>query len=503
MGLRRAQGLADGISLSLIVAVVAYAFWPSLHNGFVQWDDPLNITENPHFRGLGWEHLEWMFTSLDMGPYIPLTWISLALDYRVWGLNPVGYHLTSILFHAGNAVLVYVIAKRLLGIGWGRQADTSPGIRFGALAAALFFGVHPLRVESVAWVTERRDVLCGFFFLAAVLLHLESSRLSGSEARSLRVAAWISYLLSLLAKAASVPLPLLLVVLDAYLAKKRQPELRFLSLDSLRRSLADKLPYFALAIPFAAVALLGQARHSIMASPGAFGLLDRIAVAGYGIVFYVGKTVWSRDLSPLYDLPLSLDPFEPRFVASASIVIVATASALWLVERWPALLAAWAWYVIALLPTSGVLQTGFQIAADRYTYIPCLSWAVLGGAACVRADDWLRRRGPGPRCSLAVGVAGLVGALVLSTRAQTLVWRDSLSLWKHVVELQPDSMTGHNNLGAALAQQGRIDEAIRHFRFVLARDPQRLAARLNLDKALRVTGERSSIRSSGGTTRSR
>ena len=139
--------------MMLVFGLTAYAFWPSLQNAFVQWDDPLNFTDNPHYRGLGWPQLKWMFTSFHTGPYIPLTWISLAIDYLVWGLNPTGYHLTSLLLHAGNAVLVYRIAKRLIDIAATRDADLPRGFHVGAVFSALFFSVHPLRVESVVWAT--------------------------------------------------------------------------------------------------------------------------------------------------------------------------------------------------------------------------------------------------------------------------------------------------------------------------------------------------------------
>src|SRR5262249_1774090 len=184
-----------------------------------------------------------------------------------------------------------------------------------ALVAGLLFGVHPLRVESVVWATERRDVLCGFFLLASILFYLKSLNETGSERRRLRAGSLLSYLLSLLSKAASVPLPVLLVILDAYVAKRRQPELNPLNARNVRLALLHKLPFFALAIPFAAAAFLGQARNSIMAPPRSFGLFDRVTVAAYGTVFYLAKTLWPENLSPLYGLPLSLDPLEPRFLA--------------------------------------------------------------------------------------------------------------------------------------------------------------------------------------------
>ncbi|MGH7897600.1 MAG: hypothetical protein ACREQQ_06585 [Candidatus Binatia bacterium] len=484
--LTRAAAQRHRLAVALVLALTTYAFWPVLGNGFVGWDDPQNFTENPHYRGLGWAQLKWMFTTFHMGPYIPLTWMSLAIDYLVWGLDPTGYHLTSLLLHAVNGVLFYMVAERVLAIGAtpnGTLARTSPP---GALVAALVFSVHPLRVESVAWATERRDVLCGFFFLISLVFHLESLNASGNERRGWRIGSLLAYLFSLLSKAASVPLPVLLVVLDAYVAKKRSPE-RALSLADFARSLHDKLAYFVLAIPFAAAAVLGQSQSSIMASPGSLGLFDRVAVVAYGVVFYVWKTVWPHGLSPFYQLPRPFNAFEPRFLIFVLLVLFATFAAVRVAGRRPAFLTAWMWYVVALLPTSGALQTGFQIAADRYTYLPCLGWAILAGAGVSRAADRLAERRLAAARSFYVAVACLIGGLVLATRAQTRFWHDSVSLWQRVVDVEPNSITGRNNFGASLAEQGRFPEAIANFRSVLERDPDNVAARGNLDMALRLT----------------
>ena len=158
----------------LLVALITFgAFLPTLQNGFVDWDDPTNLIDNPHYRGLGWSHLRWMFTTTLMGHWIPLSWVTFGADYLVWGMKPVGYHLTNLLLHTGGAVVFYFVALRLL-----RAATTGPGeiaLRAGAGVAALFFAIHPLRVESVAWVTERRDVLSGLWFLLTILTYLKAA----------------------------------------------------------------------------------------------------------------------------------------------------------------------------------------------------------------------------------------------------------------------------------------------------------------------------------------
>lgn len=192
---RAAPRTDDRWLLPLIVAsCTAIAFAPALRNGFVDWDDLDTLTENPFYRGLGWPQLKWMWTTTLMGQYIPVTWMTLGLDYVVWGMDPVGYHLTSLVLHVANAGLFYLVALRLLALGIADGASANDfSIRLGAAFAALVFGVHPLRVESVAWATERRDVLCGFFWLLATLAYLRYARWHTDEPADRRTWYGISF----------------------------------------------------------------------------------------------------------------------------------------------------------------------------------------------------------------------------------------------------------------------------------------------------------------------
>lgn len=196
-----------------LAAVTMAAFLPVLWNGFVAWDDARNLTGNPDYRGLGWTQLRWIFTTHTLGHYVPLTWLSFALDHVVWGMNPAGYHLTNLLLHGASTVLFFAVARRLLGQG---RAFSPTAVRLGAAAAALFFSLHPLRVESVAWATERRDVLSGAWFLATVLLYLAAARATGARRRWLLSASVGAYLLALASKSIVMTLPAVLVLLDVY-----------------------------------------------------------------------------------------------------------------------------------------------------------------------------------------------------------------------------------------------------------------------------------------------
>src|SRR4051812_21592681 len=239
-----------------VVALTLACFLPVLTNGFVDWDDGQLLFQNSNYRGLDWPHIRWMFSTFYMGHYQPLTWTTFGLDYLLWGLDPFGYHLTNLVLHCANALLFYFVALRLLLLaGRGVDAHRVSGLYLATALAALLFALHPLRVESVAWITERRDVLSGLFFLATLYCYLQGAERSTAR-RPWMAAAVIFYLLSLLSKAAGMALPIVLVVLDFYPLRRlasgrwRAPE--------ARRVWLEKIPFVILALVFGVVALLAQ-----------------------------------------------------------------------------------------------------------------------------------------------------------------------------------------------------------------------------------------------------
>src|SRR2546422_2164398 len=244
-----------GMQLALpgiLVLVVLTCFLPTLGNDFVAWDDDLNFTENPNCRGLSWSNLRWMLTTVHGGHYQPLSWMTLGLDYVVWGMNPVGYHLTNLLLHAANAVLFYFMALRLLRASVpGGHADGSWALTLGSGFATLLFAVHPLRAESVAWITERRDVLSGLFYLAAVVAYLRDCDGAVPEGRRTRKWYWASlglFALALLSKAMAVTLPVILLALDAYPLRRLGAVGGGWPWASLRAVVMEKLPFFLLSL---------------------------------------------------------------------------------------------------------------------------------------------------------------------------------------------------------------------------------------------------------------
>src|SRR5947199_8985411 len=311
-----------------------------------------------------------MWTTFHMAHYIPLTWMTLGMDYLLWGMNPVGYHLTSLLLHATSAVVFFFLARRFLTLALPRAAGIGHGLTVSAGFAAPVFAIHPLRVESVAWVTERRDVLSGLFFLLTILVYLRSCERPelGRWWYGLSVALFGCALLS---KSMAVSLPVVLLILEVYPLRRLGGSLGWAS-ASARRVYVEKIPFVLLAAAASALALLAQLSSRAMVSVAHLSALDRLAVSAYGLSFYLWKTVVPLNLSPLYMLPQTVNPAATPFIASYGGVLAVTAIALAFRPRWPRPPAAWLGYVALLLP---VLSTGPErppVAVDRSTYPPLL-----------------------------------------------------------------------------------------------------------------------------------
>src|SRR5438876_3730810 len=274
--------------IPLVIAFSTFAaFLPARQNQFVNWDDAENFLDNPHYRGLGWSQLHWMWTT-HQGHYIPLTWMTLGLDYLLWGMNPVGYHLTNLLLHAANAVVFFVVVRRLLTRALSSPSERGYALAVSAGVAALVFAIHPLRVESVAWVTERRDVLSGLFSLLTILVYLRACE-RGPRGRRLY---WLSVTLfgcALLSKSMAVSLPVVLLILEVYPLRRLGGSLGWSS-ASTRRVYVEKIPFVLLAAAASAITLMAQLSNSAIVSVAHLSALDRLAVSAYGLGFYLWKT---------------------------------------------------------------------------------------------------------------------------------------------------------------------------------------------------------------------
>src|SRR5438093_509979 len=281
----------------LIALVTLAAFLPTLQNQFVNWDDHENLLDNPHYRGLGRAHLRWMWTT-HMGHWIPLTWMTFGLDYLLWGMNPVGYHLTSLLLHVTNAVVFFFVVRWLLTRALPSPSERGYALAVSAGVAALLFAIPPLRVESVAWVTERRDVLSGLFYLVAILLYLRACE---GMARG-RGWYWLSvavFVCALLSKSMVVNLPVVLLILDVYPLRRLGGSISWWS-EPARLVYVEKIPFVFLAGVASAIAVMAQLATRAASSLAALSVLDRLAISAYGLSFCLWKMVVPVNLSPLY-----------------------------------------------------------------------------------------------------------------------------------------------------------------------------------------------------------
>src|SRR2546426_6408874 len=255
------QGWGSWLVPVLIALVTVAAFLPALQSQFVSWDDAENFLDNPYYRGLGWSQLRWMWTT-HLGHYIPLTWMTLGLDYLLWGMNPFGYHLTSLLLHAANAVVFFFVVHRILPLALPSRSERGHALAVAAGFAALVFAIHPLRVESVAWVTERRDVLSGLFYLVTILLYLRACE--GEErGRRWYWLAVATFVLALLSKSMVVNLPIVLLILDVYPLRRLGGAISWWS-EPARRIYIEKIPFVLLAAGASAIAVMAQSSHNTM-----------------------------------------------------------------------------------------------------------------------------------------------------------------------------------------------------------------------------------------------
>lgn len=471
----------------LVAFVTVVVFLPGVFGEFVGWDDDRNFLENEAYRGLGWRHLGWMWTTFHMGHYKPVTWLSHGLDHALSGMNPRGYHAFSIVLHAATAVAFLLLARRLLTLALPGARDER-AVRLGAVAAALVFSVHPLRVEAVSWITGRGDVLSTLFAVLAVVAYLRACESAG-PAIWRRSWYWTSvgaFALALLGKSMVVSLPLILLVLDVYPLGR---------LGGARgwpgRIFIEKVPFFALSLAASIVAVLARIEFGSLMEMREIGLVPRLAAAVYGPAFYLWKSVAPLNLSPLYEFKPLIRGGPWPFLLSTGLVGALTILAFVRRRQWPALGAVWAVYLAILLPVSGLAQNGPQIAADRYSYFACLGWAVLFGAAIAWcAEQWSRRATAG---ALRAGLLGAATALVLSlaglTAGQILVWQDSTTLWRHAVRVDPQSAISRVGLGVALLSAGQIDQAAPEFARAVELHPPFPQARLGLAYTLALTGK--------------
>ncbi len=463
---QRPRWLAWLVGLVLAGAVLAL-YAQTFGMGFINFDDDDYVSRNAHvLGGLSVEGLGWAFTSRDAVNWHPVTWLSLQLDSQLFGTGPAGYHRTNVLLHACNAVLLFCLLLHLTGALWP------------SAAVAALFGLHPVHVEAVAWVTARKDVLSTFFWLLAVAAYVWYAR-RPAVGRYLLV--MLACALGLMAKQMLVTLPATLLLLDCW-PLRRWPagpaEATPYGRASARRLILEKLPLLALAVPAALMTIWAQTE--ILHSLEDYTAYDRVANALLSYVGYLRMAVWPVGLAILYPLPRQVPAWKP--LAALGLLAALTVAALWAGRSRRYLAVGWLWFLVTLFPVIGLVQNGPQAMADRYAYVPYVGLYVA--VAWGLADVWPRRARPA--LALLGGVA-LAACVVLSWR-QLRLWGDSEALWRHAVASTADNAGAHTMLAKTLLDGGRYAEAVEHFETALRLQPDNVANLTNEAVALVMLG---------------
>ncbi len=475
---------------SAVALLVLAVFVPALAAGFVGWDDDDLLLNEARYRTLSWDNLAWMFTTSYTGHFQPLTWLSYWFDVRLWSLDPFGFHFANVALHMGCAVTFFFIVRRL--VIEARTGLTARQVQWGATLATVLFATHPLRVESVAWIAERRDVLSAFFFLLSIACYLRyagAGQCDGQSPRASKATWYVAMLLccavSLLAKATAVMLPLVLWVLDVY------PLRRFGEARSKSNSLVwtDKLPLLAMSVVAGVRAVLAQREQGAMVPFAEHDFPSRVIQAGYGLIFYLWKSVAPMNLGPLYELP-SRDVLIQGYAWSWLGVVALAVTAIAVRRSLPAVTAAIAVYVVMLAPVLGLAQSGPQLVADRYSYLACTGFAIIAGVAAVRGGAWLAaRRRSNLRAAYVLSAAVVLTLLQHATLKQCDVWRSALALWSHGVRVSPNSAIAHANYADALAATGDLRGATAHYARSLDLRPGDPITTHHLADVLRASGD--------------
>jgi tetratricopeptide (TPR) repeat protein len=480
-----------GLFPAFIAVITFIVFLSILQNGFVNWDDDSHLLNNPHYRGLGWEQLRWMFTTCLNGSCMPLNWVTYGLDYLLWGMNPSGYHFTSLLIHVANAVVFYFLSLRLLRLAFGTTLSNLP-LRLAASFSALFFSLHPLQVEVVAWAIGREIAIAGFFFILTLICYLRAAEneSAGLSRRDWMAGAWVLYALSLLGKEMALTLPFALLVLDVYpLRRLGGGHGRWFG-PQVRQVWWEKIPFLLLALAAGIRGTLEKQQAGSIYPMADYGLMPRIAQVLYSVAFYPWKTLIPTALSPLYPLHPFTGLWSLPVLWSGGLVFSLSILFFVVRRRWPAGLAVWLFYVLLLAPVSGILAFGPYRAADRFSYVPSLGWAILAGAALFYFWQlWVSGR-IGQRTLLLAQSFFVLLLITLGTLTwgQTQIWHDSESLWRHALAVDEKSSIAHNNLGLVLAERGKLEEAINEFRRALEIDPLFVEGHTNLGNFLAQRG---------------
>ncbi|MBS0266078.1 MAG: tetratricopeptide repeat protein [Planctomycetes bacterium] len=453
----REHRLPTGVVALFLVALTVLAYWQTFDNGFAFFDDDGYVVENPAVRqGLTGPSLKYAWTTFDLGNWIPLTWMSYELDVSLWGLRPLAFHAVDLALHAISVLLLFYLML------------TCSGARGRSAIVAAFWAVHPLHVESVAWIAERKDVLSTVFLLLALICY---ARYASRLQRRWYIATVVAFVLGMLSKPMLVTLPVLLLAFDLWplrrgpITSQQSTETKFPT-QTLRRLLLEKLPLLAVSAVFAVIMLAAQRSHAALVSIEAAPLSLRLGNVLDSYVWYLFKTLVPTDLSPFY--PLWSEPISGR----AWLVGLAVIGGLsyWVLRGWrtrPWLASGWLWFLVSLLPVIGLVQLGGAAHADRYSYVPHLGLLALLVWELQHWFDYL----PRGRAVGALLATVLLLFCTMLTSLQVEYWYLPQSLWHHALHVDSQNWMAHMHLGRDSLRRNDAQTAVAHFQSTIQLHP--------------------------------
>ncbi|MBF0459181.1 MAG: tetratricopeptide repeat protein [Nitrospirae bacterium] len=459
------------IILIIIVGLTAWSYAGVLHNEFIVYDDPAYVLKNAHvLGGLSVDGIKRAFVVFNDGNWFPLTWISHMADVTLYGLNPAGHHMTAVIIHILSSGLLFIALMRMTGSHW----------RSGFIAA--LFALHPLHVESVAWISERKDVLSGFFWMLTMAAYVRYAERPGALRYVIVLA---SFICGLMSKPMVVTLPFVLLLLDYWPLGRLRPCIWTLCVRTdgnnppqsgvgLKRLLLEKIPLFALSAASSVLTYYVQNTGGAVVSSDIFPLKSRIANALVSYVKYIIMMFNPTNSAVIYPIEEHLPVWQ---IAGAAVFLIAVSvAAIVFIKRFPYLFTGWFWYVGTLVPVIGIVHVGSAAMADRYTYIPSVGLSII--IAMVIPGTMVNRRAV--KAITAVLASAVIIACMYLTREHVKYWHDSITLFEHALSVTEDNDVAHNHLGAALSDAGRYNEAYLHYTKALQINYIYLQAHVNL-----------------------
>jgi len=492
--------------LAGIVSLITFLLYlPCLRNGFLIWDDRDYVTNNPMIRSINLELIKSAFFEFHASNWHPLTWISHAMDYAIWGLDPVGHHLGNVILHTLNTALVVIVTIRLIELYRYRTVTNETalwlkerGIMITGSISGLLFGLHPIHVESVAWVAERKDLLCALFFLMSILAYLKyvngkshTIRYDTARAGHFNILYFLSlglFMLALLSKPMAVSLPFVLLIIDWY------PSNRIFSVKSFGAVLIEKLPFILLSLGSSVLTTLAQKGGGAIVSFEAVPLSSRMLVANKSLVVYLLKIMLPTNLMPYYPYPSDASLFSLKYLSLIILTLLIMATCIVAARKQKLLLSVWGCYVVTLIPVLGVVQVGGQAMADRYAYLPSLGPFLTVGLAVAwvwgRADNSLIGRSLIKAIGTTFAVFLLITLGYLTIR-QMRLWENDFTLWSYAIAKSVPEKAAfvYRNRAQAFSYSGQFVMAINDYSTAIALNPSSCSAYLNRGMAYNELGQ--------------